>query len=197
MHDEGFRFVLTVTPQVIFVGTEVRYDRFDFTSIARSADGLMVLTFQWGLSVGPPVPVIPNNVLEGILRNILALTPPEKLLLGYPVIAYDWPLPYIPGATVARSVSSEDAVLLAAQYGGVIQYNEIARSSYFFYTEYNGTLHIVWLEDARSIEATLAIVPDYGLQGVSVWTTMGFFNQLWLILNAQYTIERILNIDNK
>lgn len=195
LHEEGFRFVVTITPKVNIVSTEIQHDRMNFSKIAESADALLLLTFQWGSSVGPPVPVIPTNILEGMIKNSLLTIPAYNLLVGYPVIAYDWVLPYLPGVTGARSMTGEDAVQLAAESGSVIQYIPAVGSSFFIYNEYNGPLHLVWFEDARSIDATIAIVPEYGLQGVSIWTTMEFFDQFWLVLNAQYEIERVENID--
>ena len=45
-------------------------------------------------------------------------------------------------------------------------------------------------EDARSVQAKLALIPEYGLQGVGYWNLMRPFPQNWQVLNALYDIRR-------
>ena len=75
--------------------------------------------------------------------------PPEKILMGMPNYGYDWTLPFMRG-TAAQSVSFTQAVDLALRYGVEIQFDEQAQTPYFYYTD-NGTQHVVWFDDPRSI----------------------------------------------
>ena len=50
-------------------------------------------------------------------------------------------------------------------------------------------VHEVWFEDARSIRAKLALIPEYGLRGVGYWNLMRDFPQNWRVLNALYRIR--------
>ena len=50
-------------------------------------------------------------------------------------------------------------------------------------------VHEVWFEDARSIRAKLALIPEYGLNGAGYWNLMRRFPQNWRILNALYEIR--------
>ena len=63
------------------------------------------------------------------------------------------------------------------------------RDSYY---DEQGREHEVWFEDARSVRAKLDLVPLYGLRGVSYWNIMKFLPQNWAVLNALYTIRRVL-----
>lgn len=47
----------------------------------------------------------------------------------------------------------------------------------------------MWFEDARSIQAKLALVPEYGLDGVGYWNLNRPFPQNWRVLNALYRIR--------
>jgi spore germination protein YaaH len=38
----------------------------------------------------------------------------------------------------------------------------------------DGILHVVWFKDARSFDARAALVTEYDLQGLSIWTIMRF-----------------------
>ena len=102
---------------------------------------------------------------------------------------YDWPLPFIRGETKARSISSVQAVELARQHGSEIQYDERAQSPWFRYTDAAGVVHEVWFEDARSIRAKLALIPEYGLRGAGYWNVMRPFPQNWRVLNGLYQIR--------
>ena len=87
--------------------------------------------------------------------------PPEKILMGMPNYGYDWTLPFMRG-TPAQSVSLTQAVDLALRYGVEIQFDEQAQTPYFYYTD-NGTQHVVWFDDPRSIDAKLQLIDDYRL----------------------------------
>ena len=41
------------------------------------------------------------------------------------------------------------------------------------YTDGSGALHEVWFEDARSIQAKLALIPEYGMSGAGYWNGRG------------------------
>lgn len=82
-----------------------------------------------------------------------------------------------------------EATALAADYGAEIQYDQTAQAPWFRYTDRAGVVHEVWFEDARSIQAKLALTRQYGLDGVGYWSLMRPFPQNWLVLDAQYDIR--------
>ena len=43
-------------------------------------------------------------------------------------------------------------------------------------------------EDARSLEAKLRLVAEYGFQGAGFWNIMRPFSQTWLVLDSLYNI---------
>lgn len=131
-----------------------------------------------------PLPNV-RRVVEYALTEI----PGNKLWLGISNYGYDWPLPYIQGVTRATSISNRYAVSLAVRYNVPILYDEKAQAPWFRYTDERGRAHEVWFEDARSIRAKLALIPEYGLFGAGYWNLMRPFPQNWLILNAMFEIR--------
>ncbi|NMA80313.1 MAG: spore gernimation protein, partial [Clostridiales bacterium] len=113
----------------------------------------------------------------------------DKILLGIPNYGYDWTLPFVRG-TAARTISNTEAVNLARQVGARIQYDTQAQAPFFNYYDNLGRQHVVWFEDARSIEAKLNLVDKYKLGGVSYWTIMNYFPQNWLVLGSMYEIKK-------
>ncbi|MDF2588314.1 MAG: Peptidoglycan-binding lysin domain protein [Anaerocolumna sp.] len=194
LRNEGLRFVLSITPRIFLDRTETSFERIDYSKLSQSVDAILFTSYEWGYSYSPPVSVSPVNIIRDILDYLTSMIPPEKLILGVPIIGYDWQLPYIPGVSIANAITSESAIHLAAETGSTIKYDENTSAPYFFYTDGDEFLHIVWFKDARSIESIVGLVPEYGLQGIIVWNLMYFFTQMWFVINNQYDIIKIPDI---
>ena len=165
------------------------YEGHDYAAVAAAADGVLLMTYEWGYTYGPPMPVAPIPNVRAVLDYAVTEIPVEKIYLGVPNYGYDWPLPFIRGETKAQSISNQRAIELAMEYGAAIQYDEKAHSPYFYYTDAAGTAHEVWFEDARSMEAKLRLVAEYGFKGAGFWNLMRPFSQTWLVLDSLYNIE--------
>ncbi|NLP25868.1 MAG: sporulation protein [Clostridiales bacterium] len=136
--------------------------------------------------------VAPLNSVKTVLDYALTEIPPEKILLGIPNYGYDWTLPYVRGESKAETIGNLQAVQRAKVFGADIQFDEIAQTPFYTYTGFDGSEHIVWFEDARSIAAKLSLVQENNLRGVGYWNTMRPFPQNWAVLNNQFKIEKII-----
>lgn len=169
------------------------YEGHDYAGLGKAADGSLLMTYEWGYAFGEPQAVSPIDKVRRVVEYGVSEIPPEKIFLGVPNYGYDWPLPYVAGETRARSLSNVEAVSLAREQKAEILFDEVAQSPYFTYFEReNGRPreHVVWFEDARSVEAMLSLVEEYGLRGFSVWNLMRYFPQLFLVLNNTFRIRR-------
>ncbi|GAA4655287.1 glycoside hydrolase family 18 protein [Anaerocolumna aminovalerica] len=191
LKNEGLRYTVTVTPRVDIERTEITYETIDYSAIYQYVDAILLLSYEWGYSLEPPTSVTPINIVRETINHAVNMAPPDKFVLGMPVIGYDWELPYIPGYTVANAITFDIAIQIAADNGVPIQFSEVAAASYFFYYNVDGTLHNIWFKDARSIDRLTRLIPEYGLQGVSIWNNMYFFAQMWLVINNLYDIEKL------
>jgi spore germination protein len=165
------------------------YEAHDYAALGAAADGCLLMTYEWGYAYGEPMAVAPLPSVREVLDYAVTEIPPEKLFLGVPNYGYDWPLPFVRGATRARSLSNQEAIRLALAYGAAISYDESAASPHFFYSDGAGTAHTVWFEDARSLAAKLSLAAEYGLAGVGFWNLMRPFSQAYLVLDALYDVE--------
>jgi spore germination protein len=164
----------------------------DYKAHGEIVDFVVIMTYEWGWSGGPPFAVAPLNLVRDVIEYAVSVIPPEKILMGMPLYGYDWPLPYMPGGGWARRVSPARAIQLAAQYGAIIQYDPISESPFFNYRDTQGIDHVVWFEDARSVRAKLLLVNRYGLRGVSYWVLGLPFPQNWYILNDMFNIVKVV-----
>lgn len=188
---EGFPVFITINPQIYYENNEAIFVPVDYTALGRMADTINLLSYNWGQSFGPPFPFPASKVYE-YLSYASSLIPPDKILIGLPLIGYDWELPYIPDQSRGYALSTDAAVRLADEVGVPIEYNEAYEAPFFMYTTLqSATEHIVWFKDARSVEWLTNLVPEFNLEGVGIWNIMQFFHQLWLIVNSEYEIETV------
>lgn len=121
-----------------------------------------------------------------------AQIPNDKIFMGIPFYGYDWTLPFVQGSK-ARSMGSVTAVNIARRTGSVIQYDEEAQTPFFEYTDdITGKDHIVWFENARSIQAKLGLIKEFGLIGTGIWNVMRYFPEGWLVINGMFDIYKAL-----
>lgn len=169
----------------------VLYEGHDYSGIGAAVNYVLLMTYEWGYTFGPPMAVAPINNVRKVAEYALTRIPSEKLFLGIPTYGYDWTLPYVKGGPGARSISPVEAVDMARRYGADISYDETAQSPWFRYTDNDGRLHEVWFEDARSITAKLSLAAELDMYGVGYWNSMREFPQNWIALNAGYNIQNL------
>jgi spore germination protein len=164
------------------------YEGHNYRLLGQAADYVLLMTYEWGYTYGPPMAVAPIQNVRRVVEYALREIPAEKIFLGIPNYGYDWTLPFQKGSK-ATSISNLYAVTLAWQNGAAIRYDEAAQSPWFRYVDAQGREHEVWFEDARSIAAKLSLAQEKGLYGVSVWNLDRPFPQNWLVLNSLYNIR--------
>ena len=195
LKNEGFAFFITISPNTIFLADKISFEQVNYEKILQKCDGAIVLNYLWGTYLGPPAPLSSITKINEFLDYIIPQTDPSKLVIGMPLIAYDWELPYSIGLSEARSLTIVGAITLARQYGATIRFDEVSQTPYYMYNERGSGIareHIVWFVDARSIDAILKVITERDLNGSGIWNIMSYYPQLWLVTNAQYEIEKII-----
>jgi len=192
---EGLAFFVTISPNTIFAADRISFESVDYGKILEESDGAIILNYLWGTYLGPPAPLASISKINEFLDYIIPQTQPDKLVIGMPLIAYDWELPYSIGLSKASALTIDGAITLAREYGATIQFDEVSQTPFFTYNERGSGIareHVVWFIDARSIDAILKLIIERGLAGSGIWNIMSYYPQLWLVTNTQYEIEKIL-----
>lgn len=187
----GYIITTALAPKYSAQQQGLLYEAHDYPVHGELVDHVILMTYEWGYTYSPPRAVAPINEIRRVLDYAVTVIPRDKILMGIPNYGYDWTLPYVRG-TAARTVSNTRAVDLARQEGAEIRFDQTSQSPYFTYYDDQGRQHEVWFEDARSIEAKLRLVNEYGLGGVSYWTIGSYFPQNWLVLSSLYNIEKVI-----
>lgn len=190
MHAYGFTVNTDLAPKTSSAQAGLLYEAHDYAAIGAISDTVLLMTYEWGYTYGPPMAVAPLNRVEEVVRYAVTQIPAEKIYMGIPNYAYDWILPYERGITKATTIGNAYAVQVAARNNVEIQFDETAQSPFFEYWDSNGRKHIVWFEDVRSIQAKYGLIDQYGLLGAGYWNLMKPFTQNWAFLSGNYSIRK-------
>ena len=167
------------------------YEAHDYPVHGALATHVILMTYEWGYTAGPPLAVSPINEVKKILDYAVTVIPSKKIFMGIPNYGYDWTLPYVKGTT-ATALGNVEAVDLARKVYASIQYDYTSQAPFFNYYDSNEKKHVVWFEDARSMNAKLRTANEYNLGGVSYWTIGKYFPQAWLVQNSLYDVKKLL-----
>ena len=185
----GYTITTALAPKTSADQPGLLYEAHDYAAHGALVDHVILMTYEWGYTYGPARAVAPLNLVEEVLKYAVTVIPSKKILMGIPNYGYDWTLPFVQGSS-ARPLTNPGAVNLASRVGAQIMFDTQAQSPFFSYYE-SGKQHVVWFEDARSIEAKLKLVDKYDLGGVSYWTINSFFPQNWIVLNSMYNVRKV------
>lgn len=186
----GLEVWVALAPKTSATQPGLLYEAHDYAALGAAADAVLLMTYEWGYTYGPPMAVAPLNKVREVLDYAVTEIPSYKIFMGIPNYGYDWTLPFVPGESRARSLSNLDAVELARGRQAVIEFDEVAASPYFYYYD-GGVRHEVWFEDARSAEAKAGTLAGYGFRGCGVWNLMRYFPGLWVVINSLFNIRKI------
>jgi spore germination protein len=191
LSQEGLLTFVALAPKISGTMTGLLYEAHDYPTIGAAADDVLLMTYEWGYTYGPPMATAPINNMRRVLTYGVSVIDPNKILMGIANYAYDWPLPFVRGETAAESISNQLAIERAANNNVIILFDEQAQSPYYYYTNPQGIQHVVWFDDVRSMNAKLRLIPEFGLNGGSIWQIMNFFPGLYNVLSAYFTVVKV------
>lgn len=193
--EPDYEVFVSAAPKVSAEQPGLLYGGHDYRLLGEAADMVLLMTYEWGYTYGPPMAVSPLPQVRRVLDYGTTEIPQEQILMGVPNYGYDWPLPFERGVTKAESLSNVEAVKRAGIRNAAIQYDNTSQAPFYTYYDRpahssNAVEHEVWFENASSVEAMLSLVAEYSLGGIGVWNIMQYFPALWLILHQLYPIDK-------
>lgn len=190
MNQFGYQVTVALAPKTSAEQSGLLYEGVDYRLLGEAANRVLLMTYEWGYTFGPPMAVAPINMVRKVVDYAITEIPLYKISLGIPNYGYDWPLPYERGVTRAETVSNLEAIQIAIENGAEIQFDEEAMSPFFHYWKF-GIEHEVWFEDARSYKAKFDLIKEYGLTGAGYWQIMQFFRANWLVLSQMFEARKV------
>lgn len=185
----GLPLFSALAPKVSDTQSGVLYEGHDYAGIGAAVNYVLLMTYEWGYTYGPPMAVAPLPSVKRVVDYALTKISSSKIFMGIPTYGYDWVLPYERDSGVgAPSISPIEAIDIARKYRADIRYDQTAKAPWFVYTDDDGRLHEVWFEDARSVIEKFRLAEESGIYGLGYWNSMREFPQNWVVLNAMYNI---------
>ncbi|WP_080843596.1 glycoside hydrolase family 18 protein [Cytobacillus gottheilii] len=186
---EGWLLSTALAPKTSADQQGAWYEAHDYRAHGEIADFVVIMTYEWGYSGGPAMAVSPIGPVRDVLEYAISEMPSTKILMGQNLYGYDWTLPFVQGS-VARAVSPQQAIQIAAENNVAIQYDTRAQAPFFRYRDNEGRDHEVWFEDGRSIQAKFDLVKELNLRGVSYWKLGLSFPQNWLLIYDNFNVTK-------
>lgn len=212
MRENGYHTSVALAPKTSADQKGTLYEGKDYRALGEAADHVLLMTYEWGYTYGPPMAVAPLHQVRRVVEYAVTEIPPEKIDLGIPNYGYDWPLPFVRGETAATSIGNVQAVRIAIQQDVPIQFDETAQSPFFTYIQEReennvpgggaavnggaeqgdntGVSHEVWFEDVRSYQGKFDLIREFGLGGCGYWQIMRWFAANWKLLYKNFYIEK-------
>jgi spore germination protein len=191
LNTEGYKVFVSLLPSTFGFVPGSRYEYSYYSDIGQAADYVLLISFLWSSAFITDVAKTAADYMKEYVDFAVTQIPPDKIFVGITRMGYDFLLPYVEGQTPGRLITNFSAVNLANQLGVEIQFDETTQTPYYYYTE-SGIEHYVWFKDARTVNAIVNLVSEYGLRGVSVWNIMYYYSPTWFVINTQYEVVKVL-----
>ena len=172
VHQAGKVLYVTAHVKEDDAGYDSRNQSQDYPAIAKAADQVCLMAYDWHWSTSSSGPIAPYDWVERALKYSVTQIPPNKILLGIGLFGYDWV------GTTATNLTWGQIVTLAGQYSINEGWDVGAQSPHFSYTA-NGVQHDVWYENGRSAAAKFDLARQYRLGGVELWRLGGEDPAIW------------------
>jgi len=180
----------------------------DLENLAKYSDGIFIMGYDFHRpssdNAGPVAPIGGKGVhaeydIETMLKDYLAVVPPNKLLLGVPYYGYNWVVGK--DEKYAERINGNDAIgySQSQSYEAImdviinikprILWDDLGQVPYFSYiSEETGQLRQVFYEDQKSLAVKYKLIKNNGLMGVGIWALGydGGYTELWNLLYDEF-----------
>ncbi len=143
---------------------------YDYKALAEIGEFVSLMTYSQHTPRTPPGPVAGIPWMEAAIRFVSQSVPASKISLGLPCYSHQWQAGYQNGRALAwgRTLDFKEAEGIAERYGASWQWDDHEKVYYTIYSN-EGLNEYMYLEDARSFSAKVALVKKYHFRGISVW----------------------------
>jgi len=176
---------------------------YDYASLAKYSDYLMIMAYDEHYQGGSPGPVASASFVEASIKYALQKVPKEKVVLGIPFYGRYWKNGESYGG---YGINAEHVERLIDKYNGYVVFDETYKSpkaiitikpgdepDYVLGRKLGTGTYTIWYENEESIKYKLSLVQKYDLKGTGSWSLGQENPDIWLHydlwLNGRYFID--------
>lgn len=162
-------------------------EEFDYAAIGDIADTVVIMMYnEHGWPGSGPGPVSSSTWMRRVLEGVLSVIPAKKILAAVGLFGFDFNLT----TEMVQYLSYMQAQERMKYYRAQAEYDPVAQSWKFTYTDENGDQHEVWYDDGSSIVERAKIADEYGIQGLALWRLGLGDPQSWQDLRTQVAVRK-------
>ncbi|CAN5898463.1 glycosyl hydrolase family 18 protein [soil metagenome] len=173
LHADGKRLAVALHAQRSDAGDGGHNQAQDYAAIGAAVDEIHLMTYNQHYDGSQPGPVAPLPWVSDVIAYALTHVPAHKLILGIGLFGYDWG-----GGRVAEDLQLTQVDRRIASTGQAPRFDDASASPFVRYRR-DGVDRELWYEDARSVEAKLALVERHRLGGAFFWRLGAVPDDIW------------------
>lgn len=172
---------LLVTQDVMANDTD-----FNIKALAKYNDYMFLMAYDEHFSASVPGAISSQKWIERVLDQVAKEIPSNKIILCFAGYGYDWEQ-----NKEAITVTYDEALSLAKQYGATINFDNDTYNNSFAYTDGRRNKHQVYFADAATNFNTIRFADEYGTAGTALWRLGSEDSRLWHFYNRSLTNKSI------
>src|SRR5271165_2678795 len=174
----------------LYIAVPVNDKQFDYSAIAQSADGIILMNYDQHYPGGTPGPVAGQDWFLKNLQDALKVIPKEKIICAVGNYGYDWAMKKgqkkgTPPEAV-HNVSVQDAWLEASDAATDVVFDDDAMNPHFAYLDDNNVRHDVWFLDGVTALNQMRSAHALGIYTFALWRLGSEDRSLWAVWDKPY-----------
>ena len=81
MNAAGYEVIVALAPKTSADQPGLLYEAHDYAGLGAAANAVLLMTYEWGYTYGPPMAVAPINQVRRVLEYAVTEIPPEKIYM--------------------------------------------------------------------------------------------------------------------
>ena len=162
-------------------------DDFNTKALSKYNDYMFLMAYDEHYSGSVPGAISSQKWTERILDQVAKEIPSNKIILCFAGYGYDWEQ-----NKEAVTITYDEALSLAKQYGATITFNDNSYNNSFNYTDGRANKHQVYFTDAATNFNTIRFADEYGTAGTALWRLGSEDGRLWHYYNRSLTNKSIV-----
>jgi poly-beta-1,6 N-acetyl-D-glucosamine synthase len=161
-------------------------DDFNIKKLAIYNDYMFLMAYDEHYSGSIPGNISSQKWIERTLDQTAKEIPSGKIILCLAGYGYDWEK-----ESQGKTVSYNEAIALAKEYGATIKFDNNSYNNSFSYTDGNKKKHQVYFTDAATNFNTIRFADEYDIAGTALWRLGSEDQRLWTYYNRSLTNESL------